>query len=156
MLVITLLVKTINIDKRGIKMKAPKCKDIPLDLWPPKDSAEQNLEVFRLTQQKGVVLQSDFLSIYEINKRRNRINQDNLRDISYYGVSLFSDIDDANNLLRKMGWKFKDISQGITKSSDGCLRKEPSKAGQSHLDWWLYEDATPEDYFTILGESDDE
>lgn len=129
----------------------PKCKDIPKKLWPPQNSIETELEVYRLLRQKGVVTYDDFLSLYELHKQRNMIQKKDIYSDDYYSVSVFEDKEDALKLMNKVPYtkkKFKDISVGITKTDDGCLRKS-SNSGNSHVDWWLYEDANPEKYFVL-------
>lgn len=137
-------------------MKERKCKDMPNELWPPKGSIEEEKIVYRLLRKEACISSDDFISVYEIDKKRNRIKEENINDDSYYGISLFEDIEDALSLQRKSSWKFKDIAKGVTKAKEGCIRMEPSRASKSHLEWWLYENATPENHFVIIRGHDDE
>lgn len=137
-------------------MKQRKCTDMPDELWPPINSMEKDVISYRLTTKKGIVHSADFVSKYELDKAKDRVNKNLLGDDRYYALSVFEDQEDAEQLLRMQGWRFKGIARGLTKSEDGCIRFTPSEDHQSHISWWLYEDAAPEKYFEILEEAIDE
>ena len=137
-------------------MKKRKCVDMPEHLWPPINAEEKEVVAFRATQKSGVVTSEDFLSSYDKDKKNGRIRSQYLGQDGYYALSVFEDENDARNLIRKFPQFFKDISTGITRFSDGCIRRDPSMTGRSHDNWWLYEGAEPEKYFEILKEGLDE
>ena len=134
--------------------KAPKCKDTPQCFWYPKDSFPMEVEVYRWVEHVDRVTADDFLSLYDLDKRRGKDTSRNVNKDTYYGVSTFEDYEDALNLPKKVPAKkrhLKAISIGSTKVQDGIVRRTPSCiSGQSHLTWWLFATATPETYFQIV------
>lgn len=102
----------------------------------------------------------DFLSNYEEDKLLGKDIIRNANIDKYYGISTYEDISDAKSLLEKVPAKkriLKAISVGSTKEDDGVIRKTPSnKTGASHLTWWLFDEAKPEEYFELFKEDNDE
>ena len=131
-------------------MKKTKCSDIPKELWPPKDAIEEELDVYRLTRQKEVIIDSDFISLYEIDKNKGIVKQGLLNDDKYYALSVYEDIDDAISTMKKFPQKFKDICKGKTIADEGCIRVTPTASNYSHRSWWLYEGANPLECFSIM------
>lgn len=141
-------------------MKKPKCKDTPTCFWYPQGSIFQELSVFRWVKQSDCVKERDFLSNYEEDKLLGKDIIRNANIDKYYGISTYEDISDAKSLLEKVPAKkriLKAISVGSTKEDDGVIRKTPSnKTGASHLTWWLFDEAKPEEYFELFKEDNDE
>lgn len=140
--------------------KTPKCSDIPSEFWYPCGAHYCEVPVYRLTKLPDAVLDEDFLSQYEIDKKRGTINTELLHNDKYYGVSVLGNKKDAEKLLKKvvaMKHKYNGIAYGTTCVTDGVIRHTPNHSLSSHITWWLFEGAMPETYFTSLhdGGNDD-
>ena len=106
--------------------------------------------VYRLTRNEKSITEKDFLSLYEIHKMDSKVKVELLNNDQYYALSVYDDIDDAKSTYRKFPKKFKDICFGKTIADDGCVRLDPTAAGNSHRSWWLYKNAEPIKYFKLL------
>lgn len=108
---------------------------------PPKEAIEEQIEVYRLSNNDPPK-ESDFLShvlLYPKKKYNTR---------KAYGISVFSEYEDVEHLLAVnalMRKKFTHICRGITQ--EGVIQKA---IGSSHITWWLYVGATPQDYFETI------
>lgn len=132
-----------------LKEKFPQ--DFPVDKLP--DGAEEkSISVYRICRS-GAVEPASFLPTYldEISKVKEHDDED--IDIGYYSLSTFEDEKDARKKLKFFRGKQPHaiLSKGVTDPSCGpCQRtreRKSSKHVRSHVDWWLYRDATPHIFF---------
>lgn len=135
-------------DKAILKKKFPSY--FPIDLL-PKGAKEEELEVYRVCKW-GKVEPRAFLNSYEeriYNNALKEFDAFDLQDIGNYSLSCFEDLKDANKSLKFFTRKEPAaiLAFGTTTKSYGpCQRtkdREKRKNGKSHVDWWLYEGATP-------------
>ena len=128
------------------------------------DGAEANeIVVFRICRN-GVVNRDSFVSTvqdpYQGIKNKNLVNRDLVLsnndniDISHYSTSCFEELSDVNRIFGAMQKTTPKqiIAKGITDPSCGLsLRSKMSRSRKknkgSHVDWWIYKDANPEDFF---------
>lgn len=114
--------------------------------WPPDDAVAEEIEAYRICKT-SIIAHSDFRSFYEEGK--------NIRgNILGFGVSVLSNIKEANTVLKMPAHRKEYIAKGVTKANCGVIKYTPSSKHSSHYTWWLNEDATPERYFQIVKEQD--
>ena len=116
----------------------------------PEWAREQELEVYRACAT-GKVDHASFLNSYEENNFRIRSggSESDPQEYSLSTYTKFKDVKRFMSIDSRYGVPFV-IAKGITKPIHGiCLetkewkRKQGLKYRGSHVDWWLYEDATP-------------
>lgn len=135
--------------------KNPKCKDIPLTMWYPKNSVSEEMSVFRLTFNKNRIIEKDFLSKYELDKINGKDTKKNEDKDTYFGLSVLEEKEDAEKVMKKVPTKSSSgIARGVTK--DGLIRRTPSCTSKSHVTWWPFEDAKPIENFEIVMEDEHE
>lgn len=129
-------------------MRNPKCSVTPKSFWYPNNSKLEDIFVYRLVVNSNRVTADDFLCTYEVDKKNGRVRKDLLNCDKYYGVSTYEEYDDLISMTRKITAfkKFKGVACGITKKEDGLTRRSDK---DSHVTWWLFKEAAPEQYFTI-------
>ena len=139
--------------------KYPKCfpDNFEEDIL-PKGAKEQEIQVYRIIKYKNI--RDNFISSYEerekglipIKKKFNR------NDPKIYSTSCFENEADAKYVLNTMMRNHHPeayIAKGVTAKCCGpCqLTRERSEnqheAKDSHVDWWIYDDATPERHFEL-------
>ena len=100
---------------------------------PPTDAVENEIQAYRICKSNPVAHSDKF-----------------------YGVSLFTDANEAKAIAKMPNHKNEFIAVGITKAECGVVKHTPpySNPASSHITWWLYEGAKPENYFTIMEEND--
>lgn len=121
----------------------------------PKEAKEENKSVYRVMKY-GEMNREGFISTYEEIKRglippRKRMNPE---DPGIYSTSCnmeYSEAEYAVNLfMRHHPEAF--IAKGETEGSCGpcqlTAEREPRK--DTHVDWWVYEEAMPQNYFEKL------
>lgn len=115
---------------------------------PPTDAVENEIQAYRICKSNPVA-HSDFLSYYELGKPIKSTDK-------FYGASLFTDANEAKAIAKMPNHKNEFIAVGITKAECGVVKHTPpySNPVSSHITWWLYEGAKPENYFTIMEEND--
>lgn len=121
----------------------------------PDLSREQELDVFRALAT-GEIDKLSFQNTYEENGYEVKDGCD-IHDPSQYSLSTYTKFKDVKRFMTmtsKYNKPFK-IAKGITSANCGvCLETKEWKRslGQkykgSHVDWWLYKEATPWEYFT--------
>lgn len=110
---------------------------------PPSDAQEKELIAYRLCKSNPVVI-SDFYSYYQLRLDFNGVNG--------YGVSLFTDLNEAITLKKMPAHKNEMLAKGVTSHLCGLMKETPTRRFSSHITWWLYEDARPENYFQVMEE----
>lgn len=122
-------------------------KDIQL----PEGAKEEEIEVYRVCLT-GKVEPDSFLNSYEDAKLK--IRDLDLNEVGSYSLSCYEDIKDIRKMLKfftKRTPGVPVVAQGLTESCCGVVQRTIEriklKSGKSHIDWWLYEDAKPHNYF---------
>lgn len=138
---IEILIKYATIyEKDNINMKFPSY--FPKGC-PPQGAKNIEYEAYRICKNKNI-LREDFLSYYQLGLAKDSKN------IKKYGISLDTNREHLIGLLGLPAQKnrgMKCVAKGITKKNLGVVLLTPSSQYQSHLTWWLKEDADPENYF---------
>ena len=119
----------------------------------PEGAKEQKISVFRACKTQKVEKES-FLPTYEENNF-NHCEGNDSSDPGSYSLSTYEKPKDVKRFAatnRNFNPPFK-IAMGFTEPVCGlCQRTKDRKPKHksSHVDWWLYENATPHDYFTLI------
>ena len=117
---------------------------------PPIEARAEEVEVYRICKT-GEIDQASFLPSYIEYERNGCLDKLDLDDVGSYSLSCFSKIRDARNkLIFFTKREPKAIAaKGITSSDCGVIQRtrERRKTRDSHIDWWLYENAKPWKYF---------
>ncbi|WNY25245.1 hypothetical protein [Methanolapillus millepedarum] len=90
------------------------------------------------------VHRSDFKSKVEILKEERRGGNVDENNISHYSCSLFQDLEILKTVMRLPGPSRKIIQGFVTDSYGPCLMSD------SHVDWWLFEQADPSFEFEVF------
>ncbi|MEG1878039.1 MAG: hypothetical protein RR211_00245 [Pseudoflavonifractor sp.] len=124
---------------------------INFDYELPKEASQQSITVYRACKT-GKVEQNSFIPSYE--EDGCMISDEHRKDPSYYSLSTYEKPRDVRRFV-VIDSKYQPpyaLSKGVTDPScgpsaetrkwkNGCNKKS------SHVDWWLYRDATPWTYF---------
>lgn len=123
----------------------------------PKEAKEDNRTVYRVMKY-GKIDRRGFISTFEETKLglrppgKRELDPD---DPSVYSTSCHENKSDAEYCLKLLMRKNPSafIVKGETERSCGpCqLTKERKKCKDSHVDWWIYEESNPEQYFKKEG-----
>ena len=127
----------------------------------PKGAKEERIDVYRVCRS-GKVEPSSFLPTYLDELAKTKENDGEEHDIGYYAMSTFFKENDAKRALKFFRGKqpCAILAIGYTEPSCGlCQRtRERKKNAKSHVDWWLYQNASPHSFFQEIclegGESD--
>lgn len=121
----------------------------------PKGAKPENKQVYRIIKS-GIIDRDSFISTYEEIVRGSRCKPKklDLEDPGIYSVSCFMDLDDIEyfkNVFMRRNPELL-VAKGITDSSCGpCQltseRKPVKENSKSHVDWWVYQDANPQNFF---------
>ena len=131
-----------------LKKKFPSY--FPVELLPI-GAKEQELEVYRVCKW-GKVEAAAFLTSYEEYLRNPGLKEfdaDKSQDIGNYSLSCYQGTKDAIRSLHCFTRHEPRaiLSKGVTTPAYGpsqlTIDREKRKNGKSHVDWWLYEGATP-------------
>lgn len=139
-------------DASNIKKKFPI--DFPEKLLPP-GAKEQCIRVFRVCRT-GSVEPDSFLPSHKdpLFKVRDREAFKNRCD--YYSVSTYEDLDELKQKTRTFirHTPAQIYAVGFTAPECGPSQKSKDREGANpqttHVDWWLYENATPHIHFKPL------
>lgn len=101
-------------------------------------------KISRTDFQNCKLNKDDFKSYAELGKRPRGIGENNW---SYYSCSLNCNLKEIENIFKFPG-KTKGIAAGYVKKEYGV--KLGPDSSDNHIDWWLYEDAEPENDFKFL------
>ncbi|HJC65937.1 MAG TPA: hypothetical protein H9931_04350 [Candidatus Enterocloster excrementigallinarum] len=118
----------------------------------PREAKEENRLVYRIIKY-GTINRDSFISTYEEIQRglippKKRMN---LQDPGLFSTSCNIDYSEAeyvlNLIMRHQPKAF--IAKGETEGSCGpCqLTSEREKTTSTHIDWWIYDDSSPQLYF---------
>lgn len=126
---------------------------------------EQNFEVYRVCRN-GLVNRDAFNSTFQEKPNRKRrissvvvnrdaiLNSNEVIDIGEYSTSVFENLKPAKRIITSMSKYTPEqiVAKGTTNPACGLsMRTEESKSKRnctkSHIDWWIYENSNPEDYF---------
>lgn len=135
-------------DRNILKKKFPSY--FPVELL-PEGAKEQELEVYRICKW-GKIEPKAFLTTYEeyqMHPGLKEADNDKPQDIGSYSLSCYQAEKDAIKRLNFFT-KYEPkaiLAKGITTPSYGpsqlTKERERRKSYKSHVDWWLYEGATP-------------
>lgn len=119
----------------------------------PKEAREENKEVYRIIKY-GTINRESFISTYEemqegLIPRRKRMN---LNDPGVYSTSCNLQYEEAEYVLKLMMKHCPRafIAKGITEKSCGPCQLTAERENEhddTHVDWWIYKDSTPQVYF---------
>lgn len=116
----------------------------------PEGAKEENIEVYRICRT-GYVDRDSFLPTYLDELSKTKENDGKKQDIGFYSLSTYEKPRDARNKFKFFRGKQPSaiIAKGVTDRSCGVTQrtKERKKTKDSHVDWWLYEGATPHKFF---------
>lgn len=116
----------------------------------PDGAKEQRIEVFRVCRT-GKVESDSFLPSYldELSQTKEHFNEP--FDIGDYSLSTYWKEKEAKNKLKFFRGRqpCAILAKGITEPVCGICQKTKERTGtkSSHVDWWLYVDASPHTYF---------
>lgn len=111
----------------------------------PAVAIEQEISVYRACPTRKIEKPS-FLNTYEENGFNVPVGK-NINDPQVYCLSTAVNLRDVKRFV-VVDSRFQPpflLAKGHTTKYDGlsCLSKDWKKASNSHVDWWLYEDAEP-------------
>lgn len=144
--------------------KYPKCfpENFEAEIL-PKGAKEQKIIVYRIIKYQNI--RDNFISTFEETEKKLRPSRSplNCKDPGTFSTSCFKDKNEAEDLLGLMMRHKPEayIAKGETAKCCGpcqlTLERNMNqyKDKKSHVDWWIYADATPEVYFE-LKENEDE
>jgi len=132
------MIKIILENKGEKRMKFP---DYFPEGCPPEDAISKEIIVYRICKNNPIE-RKDFASYYELNKGKS--------DIKHYGVSVFSNSNEAKMICLLPNHRQEFIATGKTAEECGKIKLTPSIKSSSHITWWLYENARPEKYFSKM------
>lgn len=140
--------------------KYPKCfpENFETEIL-PKGAKEENKSVYRVIKY-GTIDRDSFISTYEEIQRgmippKKRLN---LNDPGIYSTSCNMDYSEAeyalNMFMRHHPKAF--ISEGETEKTCGpCqLTSEREERKDTHVDWWVFEEANPQMYFKEVDQNE--
>ena len=122
---------------------------------------KQILNVYRI-MKSGKIERDSFLSTYEEIERglippKKEIN---LQEPDIYSTSCNLEYSDAEYLLSIFMRHHPKpiIAKGQTNPNCGPsqITKERKQRDDSHVDWWIYEQSNPQDYFEMITKKEDE
>lgn len=125
----------------------------------PKGAKKEKKVVYRIIK-KGKITRDSFISTYEEIKKglipsKKNIN---LNDPELYSTSCNEKYEDAQYALDVFMRHYPTpfIAKGYTHPSCGpCqLTSERKKSNGSHVDWWIYEESSPHEYFEEVKENE--
>lgn len=125
----------------------------------PSGAADNNLEVYRIAKY-GIINRDAFISTYEEIQRklippRKKLDKN---DPSTYSTSCQMELADAEYLLTIFMRHKPDaiITKGATEPSCGVsqITSERTRQNNSHVDWWIYKDASPYKYFSEVNQNE--
>lgn len=123
----------------------------------PSDVHFEKKFVYRV-MKKGVIDREGFISTCEEVQRglRPRHKRDVLEDPSYYSTSCNGDLEDARSAVELLSGHHPKaiIAQGVI-NPPACgpwqlTEERTGKSNNSHIDWWVYDDAEPQNDFKEL------
>lgn len=135
----------ITVDIETLKKKFPK--GFPVERL-PEGAKEENIVAYRICRS-GKVEAASFLPTYldEISK----VKEIDDEDMGYYSLSVFEKASEAKRMLKFFRGKqpCAIVAKGVTDVSCGMTQRTKERTGKktSHIDWWLYEGATPHLFF---------
>lgn len=135
----------ITVDIETLKKKFPK--GFPVERL-PEGAKEENIVAYRICRS-GKVEAASFLPTYldEISK----VKEIDDEDMGYYSLSVFEKASEAKRMLKFFRGKqpCAIAAKGVTDASCGMTQRTKERTGKktSHIDWWLYEGATPHLFF---------
>lgn len=118
----------------------------------PKEAKCERKHVYRIIKS-GIINREAFMSTYEevINHLRPKGKNFNLDDPSIYSTSCNMDISDLEYLLKIF---MRNHPKAIIAEGETVEECGPSQATservpnqRSHVDWWIYEESSPENAF---------
>lgn len=118
----------------------------------PKEAKKENKTVYRIIKS-GTIDRDGFISTFEEIERELIPRNDRYDRTSpgLYSTSCHMKYADSEYILGLIMRHHPDpcIAKGITDGGCGpCqLTSERNKSKDSHVDWWIYQDSTPERYF---------
>lgn len=118
----------------------------------PKDAEYDSLEVFRILINGRLDTQA-FESTYKGVLDGSVKRKVDLSDSGTYSTSCFYDREDVDYLLEmtfKKNHPAAKIAKGVTEASCGphqITKKRDPSVTTSHVDWWIYKDVEPQNYF---------
>lgn len=127
----------------------------------PKGAEFSNREVYRIIKN-GTIDRDSFISTFEETERglrpKPKRNYD-LEDPGIYSTSCNEDYNDACYLLKVFMRHYPKpkIAIGVTEKSCGPsqLTSERTKNMDSHVDWWIFDEANPQCYFKEVNENEE-
>ena len=122
----------------------------------PKGAKEESKPVYRIIKY-GTINRESFISTYEEMQRGliPRKKRANPKDPGLYSTSCNMEYSEAQYVLSLL-MRHKPaafIAKGKTEGTCGpCqLTSEREKRQDTHVDWWIYDDAEPHTYFGEVG-----
>jgi hypothetical protein len=106
---------------------------------PPEDATVTSGDVYRITKTTDLS-EDDFLSYYDLQK------QSTACECAKRSISLFKTLDNARHRLRLTPRLGTAISKGTLDEDAGKMKVTNAKSG--HIDWWVYCEVVPKDYFS--------
>ncbi|WP_280647943.1 MULTISPECIES: hypothetical protein [unclassified Dysgonomonas] len=104
---------------------------------PPENALEPNNEMFFRVINGDDVDVSDFLSQREVYGKDKVFKGKEITECITRAVSVFKNLQDANNLLKFPKFRNKKIAKVTLRKNDGLLLKTLST---SHYSWWRSKD----------------
>lgn len=134
--------------------KYPECfpKNFETDIL-PKGAKKENKSVYRVIKN-GIINRDSFIGTYEEIQRglippKKRMN---LNNPSLYSTSCNIEYSEAEYALNIFMRHYPNpfIAKGETDGTCGpCqLSSEREERNDTHVDWWIYEEAEPQTYFS--------
>lgn len=118
----------------------------------PTCAKEQEIIVYRACRTRRIEKES-FLNTYEENGYQILAHPSlEENDPQHFSMSTYVKVKELKRFCSTNQKKYQPpylLAKGITKGCCGvsCLTSEWKKKKGSHVDWWLYENATPWEYF---------
>lgn len=120
----------------------------------PKEAREEDRCVYRISKS-GIKCREDFLSTFEEIKMGRIPHKKNIneKDPGMYSTSCFSDKKDAEYILKMLmrhnppAILLYGTAKGDFGPSQVTSERDSSKDSKSHIDWWIYKNTDPQNYF---------
>lgn len=134
----------------------PPCfpKNFETEILPVTEINSTELPVYRIIKS-GEINRDAFLSTWEERKEQAELDES---DPGTYATSCNSDLEVLERLLKRMMRYHPNpiIAKVVTKVTCGPSQRtqERTLKKTSHVDWWIYDQSTPELHFTEVEEDE--
>ena len=119
----------------------------------PKDIEYFSLHAYRILKEGKLNRQAFMSTFEEFKDKKYKPRGFNPNSPDTYSTSLFSDMHEIKNILKIMLRHNPPalIAEGTT---EPCCGPNKRDSQNSHINWWIFKDASPEIYFKVVAENE--